>query len=44
VQKITYKTLEEGMYFGEFSFFTAQERDFSARSADFSVLYKIDRE
>jgi hypothetical protein len=39
-----YKTLKEGMSFGEYSFFTQAERDFSAKSAGFSVLYKIDRE
>ncbi len=32
------------MCFGEYSFFTACPRDFSARSADFTILYKIDRD
>ncbi len=32
------------MNFGEYSFFTASARDFSAKSQDFSVIYKIDRE
>ncbi len=32
------------MNFGEYSFITGVAKDFSARSSDFTVLYKIDRD
>ena len=36
--------LHPGNYFGELSFFTGQEYDYSVRSKEFCVLHKLNRE